>query len=155
MSRFDDAFEMHEGEPVLDINVRFNDKMIPLHMDYETTAVFTHSKPYEHYDHVFVELDSDDERTIGAFIWRQVLPDWEDLKKALDDRDFQHIHSPYPSPADVEQYETSNLQPPEPKVIVEAEDEDEVTRAMEKIDHELDWFLNDPHFYDKRKPRDD
>lgn len=152
MSRYDDAFEMENGQPILNVNVRFGDHNIQLHMDYDTTAVFTHPKQFEHLDHVFVELSEDEGRTLGAFIWRQVLPDWEDLKKALDDRDFHHIHSPYPSEADVEQYNASNLPESTPKVppkdtpsedaniIVEAEDEDVVTQAMANWDEEWRYY---------------
>jgi hypothetical protein len=167
MSKYEDGFRnTEEGEPILEMNMKFGEDSIPLSLTRDNTAIFTHEPPYDYLDHVFVELaetpDDEEYRAIGAFIWRQVLPDWDDLKEALDKRWFQHIRSPFPSEPDMEQYESTNLKPPslfdrpkekEVKVIEEVEDDDVVSKVMEKIDHELNWFLNDPHFYDRIKPR--
>jgi hypothetical protein len=174
MSKYEEGFrQLENGEPFIEIYMKIGQDSIPLSLAYDNTAIFTHSEQYRHLDHVFVELeqvddDSSEYQAIGAFIWRQVLPDWDDLKDALDKRDYRHFHAPYPSEMDVEQYEASKLEPPkslfdrpkpeepkEVKVIEEVEDDDVVTKAMEKIDHELAWFLNDPHFYKKHKRYDE
>jgi hypothetical protein len=156
-NRFEGAFEEENGEPVLEFRINHNGESVELRLDYESTAIFTHKEQDSHYDHIFCEMGEDEGRTIGAFIWRQVLPDWEDLKKALDDRDYQHIHSPYPSPMDCEQYELTGLTPPtkEVKVIEEVEDDDVVIKSLLHIDDEISWFLNDTHFFDKREPRNE
>lgn len=172
MNRFSEGFEFDEdGEPHLDINMKMGEDSVQLNINRDNTAIFTHQPPYHHLDHIFVELETTEEedsyRTLGAFIWRQVLPDWDDLKEALDQHWFQHIRSPFPSEQDQEQYEATGLLPPsqnfiktdsgllvpEPKVIEEVEDDAEVERAMSSINSELDWFLNDPHYYDRIKPR--
>jgi hypothetical protein len=146
MNRYEDAFEEENGEPVLEFRINHDGETVELRLDYENTSIFTHKEQDSHYDHVFVEMGENDEhRAFGAFIWRQVLPDWDDLKKALDDRDYQHIHSPYPSPMDCEQYELTGLTPPtkEVQVTVEAEDDEVVEQAMANIDAELKYFLGE------------
>ena len=141
-NRFEREFREENGEPVLEFRINHDGESVELRLDYESTAIFTHKEQDNHYDHIFVEMGEDEGRTIGAFIWRQVLPDWEDLKKALDDRDYQHIHSPYPSPMDCEQYEESGLTPPtkEVKVIEEDDDEKVAQEAMANFDDEWRYF---------------
>jgi hypothetical protein len=146
MSRYNENFEQENNEPVLEMRMNFNGESIELRLDWENTCVFTHREQDSHYDHIFVQMeDEDDSRCLGAFIWRQVLPDWDDLKKALDDRDYQHVHVPYPSPMDCEQYELTGLTPPtkEVQVTVEAEDDEVVEQAMANIDAELKYFLGE------------
>lgn len=148
------------------MNIKYSEEeSIRLRIDWESSTLFTHANE-NHIDHVFVELPEDQQdaaKTLGAFVWRQILPDFDDLMNGLITHDFPHVHMPFPNPADVDSYSHSGLKPPEkkslfnqePVVIEEAEDNDIVSKAMDKIDHEIGWFLNDPHYYDKRKPRDE
>lgn len=164
-NRYEPNFEHNEsGEPFIELRIKIGEIAVDLRLDYESTAVFTHKEEDEHLDHIFVSMENqstdEETRAMGAFIWRQVLPDWDDLVDSLDDRDFQHIHSPYPSPHDAEQYESTGLIPPtqnfikpDVKVIEEVEDDDVVAKQIKNIDHELSWFLNDPHYFDRIKPR--
>jgi len=149
------------------MNIKYSEEeSIRLRIDWESSTLFTHAND-NHIDHLFVELPEDKQdaaQTLGAFVWRQILPDFDDLMNGLITHDFPHVHMPYPNLADVESYERSGLIPPqanfikpdkEVKVIEEAEDDDVVAKAIESIDDELSWFLNDPHYFDKRKPRDE
>lgn len=141
-----------EGEPELQINMKIGENNIELNLDYESCSLFTHKKEFEHMDHVFVAMeDTSEYQAMGAFIWRQLLPDWEDLKDALVKEDFQHIHKPYPEACDVEQYEKSGLTrfqaeldlEPEPKLIEEATDKQVAKDAMVNFDHEWRWFAGE------------
>ena len=149
MSRF--GFEQDENGPFLWMSINCGEDVTRLRMDWETTAMFTHREQDKHYDHIFVSMeedaiyDEDSMRSMGAFIWRQVLPDWDDLARGLIVHDFQHIHSPYPSPQDVEQYERSGLVPPnnfiKPIVAIEeVEDEKIAQEAVAHIDEEWDYW---------------
>lgn len=145
MSRF--SFSNDEQGPFLEM--RIDD--IDLRLDWNSTMLFTH-KNNDYYDHVFVEIpeledEEDSIRSVGAFIWRfiwrQVLPDWQDLANGLITHDFPHLHSPWPNEHDVESYRKSGLVVPKMKelvVIEEVEDDDEVMKAMYNFDAEWRYY---------------
>lgn len=123
-----------------------------LTLDWDKTMLFTHRDIHEnkYYDHVFVsmEAEKDDERAsnLGAFIWRQVLPDFNDLVNGLITHDYPHLHSPWPNDHDVEQFRDSGLVIPsfrEVVTIAEVEDDQIVAEAMGHIDEELKYFLDE------------
>lgn len=166
MSRF--SFEQDNHGPFLWMNINSGEEEVRLRLDWETTSLFTH-KNHDYFDHVFVEMsevddDGHDYQAMGAFIWRQVLPDWQDLANGLITHDFTHIHKPWPVESDIESYKRSGLIAPQANfikpdkeliVIEEAEDTTVVNEAVQDIDHEISWFLNDPHYFDRIKPRKD
>ena len=169
MNRYDPNFGLNpESEPVIGMSFKVGEQSIHLRMDYESTSVFTHPEKYAHLDHIFVSMEdqrveSEEIRTMGAFIWRQVLPDWEDLKESLVTRDFTHVRSPHPSEHDVIQYESSKLIPPSQEYVKaesglllpqeEPEDADVAEKMVADFDNEWYWFSEDSHFYDRIQPR--
>lgn len=95
-----------------------------------------------------MEAKEDDERasSLGAFIWRQVLPDFDDLVNGLITHDYPHLHSPWPNNHDIEQFRNSGLVIPGFKEIVaitEVEDDQVVAEAMGHIDDELRNLLEE------------
>jgi hypothetical protein len=154
MSRYN--FEQDpSGEPYLYLQINTPDGPKHLRLDYETTSIFTHRAEDSHYDHIFIEMDEGETeaQSLGAFIWRQVLPDWEDLRKELQARDFTQIHRPYPAPQDREAYERSGLIPPHANfmpqsateaVIIEEEDDERVAReAVAQLDAEWAYYAEE------------
>ena len=140
MSEFN-FLEDENGLPYLE----FKNSGVPMRMDHENTTIYTH-KTDSHIDHIFVEMAEEDEdergRALGAFIFRQVLSDFDGLVHDLDERHYPHVHLPKPNPKDAEQYEVSGLQVEETEVIVieEVDDEAIAVAAMANWDAEWKWF---------------
>lgn len=121
--------EYEDGEPF----VMFYGDNKPIIANYENSALYTHGFAPE-IDHFFVELE-ESARTLGAFVWRHACDDFDELANALIERDFVHIHRPYPSDGDVEAYEAC---------IKKAEDkiDEQVKQETEHLDEELRDLLS-------------
>ena len=146
MSRF--GFNQDENGPFINFSINGGEIM---RIDWETSMLFTHSN-MDYVDHLFVQTDPTEEqaRTIGAFIWRQLLPDFDDLVNGLIVHDFPHLHLPYPNEHDLASYEQSGLTPPEetpptPKIIEEDDDERVAQEAVAHIDEEWSYFDEEWH----------
>lgn len=149
-------FNFTEGEDGPFLNMSIGDQHMCL--DWESTTLFTHGSS-RHVDHIFIQFpeeveqeDDDRIRRIGAFIWRQALPDWDDLAEELTKLDFPHIHMPAPSLTDLATYESTGLTPPKApeslfksNIIEEDDDERIAHEAVSHIDAEWDFYDKEWH----------
>jgi hypothetical protein len=135
-------FEINDnGEPFYDISLSGD----PIRMTWENTTLFTHSEQHDNIDHVFVDSGRVNEETgtaIGAFIFRFVIPDFDDLSTELEIFDYPHIHMPEPFEVDVEVYKQARADWKQPEVhtIVEVGDDEVVDRAMANFDEEWGFY---------------
>lgn len=164
MSRY--SFEQHPESPFLWVNIQYSGQVEKLQLHWGNTHLFYHRPEFKQYDHIFVQQPNENGEDYGTFIWRRILPDFQDLANALITHDFKNHHSPYPLTGDVEAYlqhypeeeaqvtkdlariikaekALGRLVLPEPQVIVEAEDDEVVRKAMEHIDAEIEWFFKE------------
>lgn len=155
------AFEYghyENGEPY----VKFTASGHELTADYSNSSLFTHGTD-KHIDHFFVELGDelaqeldismDRYRALGAFVWRQAVPDFDELVNFIIEENFNQIHRPYPNEEDRIAYQRSGYEPPvdtrhpsqfkEAKVIEEVGDDEVVQQAMAHIDEELKYYLEE------------
>ena len=143
------------GEPY----VKFIASGHKLQADYSNSSLFTHGTD-KYMDHFFVELgdelaeeldiNMDRYRALGAFVWRQAVPDFDDLVNFIIEENFNQIHRPYPAEEDRIAYQRSGYEPPvnpehpsqyvEARVIEEVDDELEAETAMRYFDEEWKWF---------------
>jgi hypothetical protein len=128
MSKFEFG-EYENGDPFVKITGQHEDII----GDYENSMLFTHGVNQE-VDHYFISIDR--AREIGAFIFRHTMHDFDEFANALIERDFGHMHKRYPHPVDIEQWEKT-----QPKVTVEAEDDQVVEEAMSHFEEELNELL--------------
>lgn len=138
MSRF--VFYHNGEQPYINMNLGGEE----VSATWENSMLYTHGHD-QHVDHLYIELDSI--KRIGAFVWRQVMPDFNDLVRGLIGHDYPHLHMPYPSEHDVATYRSSGLIvpgiPKPVKIIEEVEDEEVVQEAIKNLDKELEYYLNE------------
>lgn len=72
----------------------------------EDFHLYTFAPEYAEVDHVYLTRQ-EQERRVGAYVFRMVVPDFDDLVKVMQDNHFWHIHGPKPSDADLEVYAKS------------------------------------------------
>lgn len=70
----------------------------------ETTSAFMHqSEADRHYDHIW-HVDDTGEQTIGYYIWREDLPNFNEVISYMYQNGFDLARKGKPMPADVENY---------------------------------------------------
>ena len=146
------------GEPY----VKFTASGHKLQADYSNSSLFTHGTD-KYMDHFFVELgdelaeeldiNMDRYRALGAFVWRQAVPDFDELVNFIIEENFNQIHRPYPAEEDRIAYQRSGYEPPvnpehpsqyvEVNMIEEDGDDAVVQQAMAHIDAELKYYLEE------------
>ena len=111
-----EAYRLHhdkDGEPFF--GAPLTDKKM-IRADKDNTAIYTHGEKWNQVDHIFIRAEQRKKKTIavlGAFVWRQMIEDFDEFTAVLTDEDFNHFHTAVPAIADVEAwvaYNTKDLE---------------------------------------------
>lgn len=91
-----------EQEPIIEppvIEVTIDGNEMILH--WFNTTIFEHREEYEYLDHIFISSDEES----GIYLWRQNIPNFEEVAERLIEEDFPYIFKPCPTTFDLREYD--------------------------------------------------
>lgn len=73
----------------------------------ENTIVFLHERPFEELDHIFIvlEVDEDEDSLNGFYVWRPLIPFFDELVADMQDKGFVTTDQEVPDEHDVKIWE--------------------------------------------------
>jgi hypothetical protein len=102
-----EAYRLHrdkKGEPFFGAPIT-DDRMIKATRD--NAKIYTHANRWSDVDHIFISLEEKKKKQItvlGAFVWRQMVEDFDEFAHELRVHDFTSIHRELPIVSDVEMW---------------------------------------------------